>query len=95
VRIFGEGAPGPGNVRTARIACAPGDDIVLMTDGFSALIDAYGMDSAGMMTRLKGEGLLPLATELRAIEAEDAACTRYPRFKKSDDATAIWARVAG
>jgi hypothetical protein len=94
VRIFGEGAPGSGNVRTARIACAPGDDILLMTDGFSALTDAYGMDSAVMMARLTAEGLLPLAAELRAIEAEDAACTRYPRFKKSDDATAIWVRVA-
>jgi hypothetical protein len=95
VRIFGEDAPGPGNIRTARIACAPGDDILLMTDGFSALTDAYGMDSSVMMTRVTTEGLLPLATDLRAIEAEDAACTRFPRFKKSDDATAIWARIAG
>ncbi len=96
VRIFGEGAPGPDNVRTTRIPCAPGDDILLMTDGFSALMDAYAaVDAAGMMARLAVDGLLPLAGELRAIEAEDAACTRYPRFKKSDDATAIWVRVAG
>jgi hypothetical protein len=95
VRIFGENAPGRGNVRTARIACAPSDDILLMTDGFSALTDAYGVDSAAMMTRLTAGGLLPLAAELRAIEAEDAACTRYPRFKKSDDATALWVRIAG
>jgi hypothetical protein len=95
VRIFGEGAPGPGNARTALIPCAPGDDVLLMTDGFSALTDAYGMESAAMMARLTSEGLLPLAAELRAIEAEDAACTRYPRFKKSDDATAIWVRIAG
>jgi hypothetical protein len=35
-----------------------------------------------------------LADELRSIELEDAACLRFPRFKVSDDATAIWVRIA-
>jgi hypothetical protein len=38
--------------------------------------------------------LAALAQTLRAIEQEDAACLRYPRFKASDDASAIWLRVA-
>ena len=38
-------------------------------------------------------GLGPLAEELRGIEQDDAACLRYPRFKASDDASAIWLRV--
>ena len=33
--------------------------------------------------------------ELRAIEQGDAACTRFPRFKTSDDATALWLRIGG
>jgi hypothetical protein len=46
---------------------------------------------AGVLER----GLGGLAEDLRRIEREDAACLRYPRFKASDDATAIWVRVAG
>lgn len=96
VRVFGPDAPGPGNVRSARVPCRAGDDLVLMTDGFSALIDGYAaLDAAGFADTMLADGLVPLAARLRAIEAEDGACTRYPRFKASDDATAIWVRVAG
>ena len=40
------------------------------------------------------EGLAALGEELRAIEAGDAGGDRRPRFKKSDDATALLLRVA-
>lgn len=84
------------HLNTLRIDCAPGDHLLLMTDGFAALIDAYdALDEAGLMAALPPRRLAALATELRAIEQADAACTRYPRFKRSDDATALWLRVAG
>lgn len=77
-----------------RTPCASGDELLLMTDGFAALIDSYAaFDAAALMAALPREGLAGLATRLRAIEAEDAACTRYVRFKTSDDATALWLRV--
>jgi hypothetical protein len=77
-----------------RIPCAPGDELLLMTDGFAALIDSYdAFDAEALMAALPGEGLAGLATRLRAIETEDAACTRFIRFKTSDDATALWLRV--
>lgn len=83
------------SVKLVRTAVAPGDDLLLMSDGFAALIDAYGAyDLASLMTRVMSAGLDAAATELRRIELEDAACQRYPRFKASDDASAIWIRVA-
>ncbi|AJP73304.1 protein phosphatase 2C domain-containing protein [Sphingomonas hengshuiensis] len=83
-------------LRTLRIDCAPGDTLLLMTDGFAALIDSYAaFDEPGLMAALDEQGLDALATRLRAIEREDAACARYPRFKRSDDATALWLRIGG
>jgi hypothetical protein len=40
------------------------------------------------------DGLAPLFGELRAIEAEDAGGDKFPRFKRSDDATALLLRVS-
>jgi len=81
-------------LQTTRIPCAPGDDILLMSDGFSALIDAYAAyDEAALLDALELQGLAGLGERLRAIEAADIACTRYPRFKTSDDATALWLRI--
>lgn len=76
--------------------CVPGDELLLMTDGFAALIDSYdAFDPAALMAALAREGLVPLAAQLRAIEAGDANCSRFIRFKTSDDATALWLRIAG
>lgn len=77
------------------ISVAPGDELVLMTDGLAALIDDYGVSLREFALRLRGEGLHGLATRLRAIEAEDPDCRRFARFKSSDDATGLWLRIAG
>jgi hypothetical protein len=81
---------------TERVACAAGDELLLATDGFMALCDGYGaVDEAGLFAMIAAEGLAATAARLRAIEREDAACTRFPRFKTSDDATALWLRIGG
>lgn len=78
----------------ARAPVACGDDILLMSDGFAALIDAYeAYDPASLVAAMQDRGLAALAEELRAIERSDPQCIRYPRFKPSDDASAIWVRV--
>lgn len=83
-------------VATSAAACAPGDELLLMTDGFAALVDSYGAyDAASLMEAVWAHGLAALAAELRGIEQADSACTRYPRFKVSDDATALWLRIGG
>lgn len=83
-------------VSHAAAPVATGDSLLLMSDGFSALVDAYGAyDAATLFAAVAADGLAALAVELRAIERADAACRRFPRFKASDDATALWVRVAG
>ena len=39
-------------------------------------------------------GLESLGQELRAVEASDPEGVKFPRFKKSDDATALLLRVS-
>jgi hypothetical protein len=69
--------------------------VLLMTDGFSALVDRYrAYDAAGLVRAALDQGLQELGRELRAIEAADAGGARHPRFKKSDDATALLMRLS-
>ncbi len=68
--------------------------ILLMTDGFSALVDRYhAYDAAGLVRAAQEKGLHELGRELRAVESADAGATQHPRFKKSDDATALLMRL--
>lgn len=65
-------------------------DVLVMTDGFSRLVELYGVyDWDGLLDRALEVGLAPLHDELRAIEAADEDCIRHQRFKARDDATAI------
>jgi hypothetical protein len=69
--------------------------LLLMTDGFSALADRYRVyEPAALVRAAAASGLQELGRELRAIEAADAAATRHPRFKTSDDATALLLRLS-
>lgn len=69
--------------------------VLLMTDGFAALTDQYGAyDAAGLVRAALDKGLQELGRELRAIEAQDSGGTLHPRFKKSDDATALLMRLS-
>ncbi len=83
------------HIATATVRCTPGDELLLMTDGFAALFDVYAaMTPEALFAAVVEEGLAGLGRRLRAIEAGDAGCAQYPRFKQSDDATALWLRVA-
>ncbi len=66
-----------------------------MSDGFSALelkYQRYGAEA--LLTAASEKGLTALAGELRAVEeVEDPDGRAYPRFKRSDDATAVLFRV--
>jgi len=73
----------------------PGAVILLASDGFLALASDYGAYSAaGLMQAAMARGLDVLGEELRAIEEADAEGARFPRFKKSDDATALLLRLS-
>jgi hypothetical protein len=68
--------------------------VLLCTDGFSALVDRYKVyDAGGLVKAALDKGLQELGRELRAIETADAGGAKYPRFKSSDDATAVLLRL--
>jgi hypothetical protein len=76
------------------VKALPGTLLLLASDGFLALASdygAYGADS--LMNAAVKNGLKALGEELRAIEAGDAGGDKFPRFKKSDDATALLLRL--
>ena len=67
-------------------------DALLLTDGFEAAVEDYALyDPPGLM-RAAREGLKGPLEALRAVEKADPECKRYPRFKPSDDATALLVR---
>ena len=69
--------------------------LLLMTDGFAALTDRYDAYGAGDLVQAAlSRGLQELGRELRAIEAADAGGAKHPRFKASDDATALLMRLS-
>ncbi len=64
--------------------------LLLATDGFLALASDYGVyDADSLMAAALSKGLAVMGEELRAIEAGDNGGDKFPRFKKSDDATAL------
>lgn len=67
-------------------------EALLLTDGFEAAVEDYALyDPPGLM-RAARDGLKGPLEALRAIEKADPECKRYPRFKPSDDATALLVR---
>lgn len=80
----------------AQYPVSEGDELLLMSDGFASLVTDYQKYSAHELAEsVRSNGLGALAHEIRVIENEDATCLRFPRFKVSDDTTAIWLKIVG
>lgn len=81
-------------LRHDRVDLEPGTIVLLTSDGFSALVDLYRhVDGKGLVETVLSSGLESLAREARRIETEvDPDGRLFPRFKQSDDATALMAR---
>lgn len=76
------------------VPAAPGSHLLLASDGFIALASDYGAyDAQGLLEAALAKGLAALGDEMRIIEDNDPLGRQYPRFKKSDDATALLLRV--
>jgi len=75
--------------------CEDGTAILLASDGFSALVDLYrALDAKALMEAALATGLEPLVKLAREIETErDPDGKLHPRFKLSDDTTALLLRV--
>jgi len=92
--LFSPDARAAAHVSRRVVKVAPGAVLLLATDGFLALASDYGVYGANsLLDAALSKGLAAMGEELRAIEAGDAGGDKYPRFKKSDDATAILLRL--
>ena len=61
---------------------------LLVSDGFEAAIDDYALYDGAALMAAAGD-LEAVLAEVRAVENDDPDLTRFPRFKRSDDATAM------
>ena len=74
----------------ARLAVPLGALVLLASDGFFALVSDYERYSTNtLLAAAQSQGLASLGKELREIEAGDPKGMTFPRFKRSDDATAL------
>jgi hypothetical protein len=64
---------------------------LLCSDGFADSVDNYGLHSAAaLVDRAEAKGLRALLAEIRQVEqAVDPTGLQFPRYKRSDDASAI------
>ncbi|MFD3680591.1 UTRA domain-containing protein [Streptomyces sp. NPDC058613] len=66
----------------------------LLTDGASRLVDSFGALSwEQLLDLLRAEGPAALIARTREAELADPVGERWPRFKRSDDATAAYVRI--
>lgn len=95
VQAFGFKPEALARLRHEAVDHRPGAALLLASDGFGALIDLYGRYGAGdLIEAAVRDGLAPLGREVRRVETEiDPSGRRFPRFKRSDDATALLLRV--
>lgn len=93
--LFGPDARAADHVESKSVAAPAGTLLLLTTDGFLALASDYGLyDAAGLIAAAQTKGLKAMGVELRALEAGDPDGAKFPRFKTSDDATAVLLRLA-
>lgn len=66
--------------------------VAVLTDGAARIVDPFALlDWPAVLDLLDKAGPTELIRRVRAIEAADPTCTRWPRNKTSDDATAAYA----
>jgi serine/threonine protein phosphatase PrpC len=77
------------------ISFTGGATALICSDGLADLVSLYqAYDPATLIKRAATAGLKALVTELRHLEREvDPEGLHYPRFKQSDDTTAILCRI--
>ena len=70
---------------------------LLCSDGFADSVDNYALHkAAALIDRAQRCGLGTLLTEIRRIERDiDPKGLQFPRYKRSDDASAVLVRVTG
>jgi len=85
-----------GHVRIETPAVALPAIGLLCSDGFADSVDNYGLHTAaGLVDRALRDGLPSLLAEIRRIEREiDPGGLQFPRYKRSDDASAVLVKLS-
>lgn len=92
--LFGPDVTAADHTDHKRVDVDAGTQLLLVTDGFLALASDYGAyDVDTLLAAAKDRGLAALGRELRRVEDADPHGAKFPRFKKSDDATALLLRT--
>lgn len=88
--VFGPDPRAAAHAGFARVVAPSGTHVLLGSDGFFAIVSEYERyDLEGLLDAVLARGLAAVGAEIRAIEEADPEGRRFPRFKKSDDATAV------
>jgi hypothetical protein len=92
--IFGADRRCAAHAKRGSVRAPEGSLVLLASDGFLALgTDYQRYDAGALVAAARDRGLVDLLAELRGVEREDPDGVLYPRFKTSDDATALLVRV--
>jgi serine/threonine protein phosphatase PrpC len=68
----------------------PGDQVLLMTDGYTRLFDVFEAATISNIVDLSARlGLAEMMKRLRMLETDDPECAKFPRIKCHDDASAL------
>jgi hypothetical protein len=82
------------HIETGVIALDRPATALLMSDGFYRAVDTFQVIAEDRLVAwATDEGLAPILAAVRRLEAGDAECLRYPRFKPRDDATALLFKI--
>lgn len=83
------------NIFSTTLQASDYDAALLCSDGFASLVDTYRAYTPDTLVQAaSANGLTRLCEEIRQIEREvDPDGARYPRFKQSDDATALFTKI--
>jgi hypothetical protein len=92
--IFAPDPVGASHASEQKMIAPAGTVFLLCSDGFLALASDYGCYTPEtLIEAAQKKGLKALGEELRAVEAGDPEGIKFPRFKTSDDATALLLRL--
>lgn len=82
------------NLRAAEealVGTVPRGAFLAMTDGASRAVEVFGdLSWEGSFDLVRRQGPGALVERVRALEAADPSCRRYPRGKVRDDSTVLW-----
>ncbi|WP_320067889.1 hypothetical protein [Micromonospora sp. RTGN7] len=79
----------------AIVGSVPLDEVqrlAVLTDGAARIVDLFGaLDWPAVLDNLSTRGPVELMRQVRTLEGADPQGTRWPRNKRSDDATVVYA----